>query len=73
MDKKLNLLGLKAVMEMTGLSKTTIYTLKNGFPQPVKIHGAGATSQSGSRWVEAEVIEWIQSLISLRDMSRGAK
>jgi len=65
-DNQLILLCLIEVMEMTSMSKTTIYVLP-GFPKPVKIHGVGAKSQSGSRWVKAEIENWVESLIKLRD------
>lgn len=58
-------LRLPAVLEKTGLSKTSAYTLPS-FPRPVKIK-AGAGMQGGARWVESEIDEWMQSLIQLRD------
>ena len=62
----LRFIGLPTVCELTGLSKTSVYTLVD-FPRPVKIVGEGAKVQGGSRWVEFEVIEWMQSRIQLRD------
>lgn len=62
-------LRLPAVLEKTGLSKTSVYTLPN-FPKPVKIK-AGAALQGGARWVESEIDEWMQSLIQLRDSGLG--
>lgn len=60
------LLDLPAVRQLVGISKTSIYTIED-FPRPVKIHGKNAAAQSGSRWVEAEVVAWIKSRIADRD------
>lgn len=65
MSAQIRFLRLPAVLEKTGLSKTTVYTLPN-FPKPIKIK-AGAALQGGARWVESEIDEWMQSLIQLRD------
>lgn len=64
-------LRLPAVLEKTGLSKTSVYTLPN-FPKPIKIK-AGAALQGGARWVESEVDEWMQSLIQSRDAGRQSR
>ena len=55
------LIPIRSVLERTSLSRTTLYQLiKEGtFPQPVKVGKA-------SRWVEAEVEEWTQSLMQAR-------
>lgn len=65
MSAQIRFLRLPAVLEKTGLSKTSVYTLPN-FPKPIKIK-AGAALQGGARWVESEIDEWMQSLIQLRD------
>lgn len=70
-DKPIRFLRLPAVLEKTGLSKTSAYTLPN-FPKPIKIK-PGAAVQGGARWVESEIDEWMQSLIQLRDSKGGAK
>ncbi len=55
------LIPIRTVLERTSLSRTTLYQLiKEGtFPPPVKVGTA-------SRWVEAEVEEWVQSLMQAR-------
>lgn len=70
-DKPIRFLRLPDVLEKTGLSKTSAYTLPN-FPKPIKIK-PGAAVQGGARWVESEIDEWMQSLIQLRDSKGGAK
>lgn len=57
---------IATVCQLVGMSKTSIYTIKD-FPCPIKIGGADATVQGGSRWVESEVVGWMQSRIQLRD------
>ena len=66
-EQPLRFLGLAGVSSLTGLSKTSIYAGIPDFPRPVKILGKNASKQSGSRWVEGEVIAWMQSRIQLRD------
>lgn len=68
---QIRFLRLPKVLEKTGLSKTTVYTLPD-FPRPVKIK-AGAGLQGGARWVESEIDEWMQSLIQLRDSRTSAR
>jgi len=65
MSAQIRFLRLPAVLEKTGLSKTSVYTLPN-FPRPIKIK-AGAALQGGARWVESELDEWMQSLIQSRN------
>jgi len=65
-NQPIRFIGLPAVIKMTGLCRTSIYTISD-FPKPVKIKGAEATAQGGSRWVEQEVIDWMQSRITVRD------
>ena len=65
-DKQLRLLCLATVSGLTSLSKTSIYCIQD-FPKPIKIQGAGASAQSGARWVESEVYAWMNSRIQLRD------
>jgi predicted DNA-binding transcriptional regulator AlpA len=71
MSEQLRFLCLAAVIEMAGVSKTSVYAGIPDFPKPVKIHGAGASIQSGSRWVESEVTAWMQSRIAQRDAQRN--
>ncbi|CAN8140152.1 prophage regulatory protein [uncultured Thiomicrorhabdus sp.] len=58
------LLKLKNVIEITGISRSHIYALaqEGRFPKPVKL-----TARS-SAWVASEVEEWIESRIQARDM-----
>lgn len=47
----------KAVEELTGLSRSTIYDLmsKDMFPRPVKLTGRAVA------WPESKIIEWLES------------
>jgi len=58
-----HLIKLKTVIETTGVSRSHIYALaqKGQFPKPVKL------TERSSAWVVAEVEEWIESRIALRD------
>ena len=60
---KTQLIKLKDVLALTGLSRSFVYALaqKGEFPKPVKL------SERSSAWVEAEVTEWIECRIALRD------
>jgi prophage regulatory protein len=60
--KAFNLLRLPEVSKRVSLGRTKIYDLiKLGrFPRPVKAGGASA-------WVDMEITQWIQSLMSARD------
>ena len=55
------LLHLRAVMDRTSLSRTSIYRLKalGEFPSSVALGGRVA-------WVEAEVSEWIDARVAER-------
>lgn len=68
----IRLLCLLAVIDITSLSKSSIYGIED-FPKPIKIRGSAATAQGGARWVESEVIAWMNSRIELRDATGGAK
>lgn len=68
-QNKIRLIGLPEVLGMTSLSKTSVYVISD-FPKPIKIGGSDATAQGGSRWVEVEVIEWMNSRIKMRDAAQ---
>lgn len=60
----MKLMKLKAVMECTGLARSTVYKFiaEDRFPKPVKL---------GTRmvaWVEEEIQKWILERISERDL-----
>ena len=63
--KPTRLIRIKQVIEITGLSKTTIYDLGHagGFPKPVPL------SERAVAWVEAEIYAWIEERIAARDAS----
>ena len=65
-QNQIRFICIAVVCQLVGMSKTSIYTI-NDFPRPVKIKGAGAPRQGGARWVESEVISWMQSRIQQRD------
>lgn len=62
------LLKLKDVLAITGLSRSYVYALAqlDLFPKPVKL------TERSSAWVEAEIAEWIDSRIALRDQEVAA-
>jgi len=61
---KNKLIKLNQVLAITGLSRSYVYALaqQDLFPKPVKL------TERSSAWVEAEVQEWIEERIALRDM-----
>ena len=62
--------NLQCVCARTSLCKTSVYTIPD-FPRPIKIGGAGATAQGGARWIEGDVVDLMQSRISMRDAKGG--
>jgi prophage regulatory protein len=64
-NKNKRLIRIKEVMEITGISKSYIYSLcsQNQFPQSVQLIKNG----SAVAWVEQEVLNWIDSRIQARD------
>jgi len=59
------LIDIERVMRITGYGKSFIYDRKD-FPQPVKL---GESQRSSVRWIESEVIEWVQNLANKRAAS----
>jgi prophage regulatory protein len=61
--QQVRILRLAAVMEVTGLSKSAIYKLReqDRFPKPVPL------SDRAVGYVEAEILSWIESRVSVRD------
>ena len=57
------LITLGAVLEMTALSKGTVYSLmsEGKFPRPLHI------SKRAVRWLESDVQAWLQDRINERD------
>jgi len=62
MSEAYQLIRLAVVLEMTGLSKTSLYEAVNSgsFPKNVKI------SERSSAWVKSEVLGWIKEKIEAR-------
>lgn len=60
---------LPQVIDRTGLSKSTIYKRadEGTFPKPVPL------GNSLSAWVEAEVDEWMEGCVKLRDGGHAAQ
>jgi prophage regulatory protein len=60
------IIRLRAVMQLTGLSRSSIYALvrSGAFPAPVKL------GQRASGWVHQEVDQWLEQLKSVRDANR---
>jgi len=59
------LIRIKKVTQLTSLSKSYIYDLRNKglFPPSIKLVAGG----SSVAWVEQEVLDWIDSRIKERD------
>lgn len=59
------LIRIKTVINLTGLSKSYIYELRNKgqFPQTIQLVPGGASVA----WVESEILAWIDSRIKERD------
>ena len=57
-SKSVRLLRLPAVMEMTGISQTSVYRLvrENKFPQPVRVAVPKMTV-----WPSDQIEEWVQN------------
>lgn len=64
-EKPVNLLRFSEVSKQTALGRTTIYDLiKLGkFPAPVK------AANNASRWIDREIVRWIEQLAVVRDDS----
>lgn len=54
---EIKVMRLSAVMEMTGMSRSTIYLYieKGSFPKPIKL-GSRAVG-----WIQAEILDWLQA------------
>ena len=63
--REARLLRLPEVATRVGLAKTAIYDLikRNSFPRPIKLGAA-------SVWVDAEISEWIATLVAQRDSTQ---
>lgn len=59
----MKLIKLKAVMDCTGLARSTVYKFiaEGRFPKPVKL-GVRMVA-----WVESEIEEWMQNKVNLRN------
>ncbi|MGM8936107.1 AlpA family transcriptional regulator [Pseudomonas neustonica] len=59
----MRVLRLDAVVQVTGLARSTIYKLigTGEFPSPVPLTGRSVG------WVESEVSAWIRTRVALRD------
>ncbi|MCG9737687.1 AlpA family transcriptional regulator [Shewanella insulae] len=60
----MKLIKLKEVMEITSLSKATLYRMikQGAFPEQLSIGGRAVA------WVEDEVLIWIEERVSERDL-----
>ena len=59
------ILRLKEVIQITGLSRSTIYKLISSgkFPKPLKL------SVRSSGWLMSDIDDWIQSRVEAREQS----
>lgn len=55
----------KRVLEVTGLSKTSLYNMINNkaFPAPISL-GLGNAKTKSKAWVSTEVNQWISDVIA---------
>jgi prophage regulatory protein len=62
----IRLIRIKEVIELSGLSRSYIYTLsaEGLFPKSVPLVPGG----SARAWVHAEVVDWLDERVSARDM-----
>jgi prophage regulatory protein len=69
MNQHQKLIRIKSVINLTGLSKSYIYQLRDKklFPQSIQLVAGG----SSVAWVEKEVLDWIESRIQARTQSRN--
>ena len=65
MNNSNKLVRIRAVLKLTGLSRSYIYQLadKGLFPQSIQLVPGGLSVA----WVEQEVLDWIESRIQERD------
>ena len=64
-EKRFNLIKLPQVMQMTTLSRATVYRLiaKGEFPEQIKL------SERASAWIEDEVLEWLRTRVNTRTLN----
>lgn len=64
----MRIIRLKAVIDSTGIARSTIYKLigEGEFPKPVPLVGRTVG------WVESEVREWIRGRIAQRDLTEAS-
>lgn len=63
----MKIIRLKAVMDLTGLGRSTIYkySANGSFPRQISLSLGGISHCSG--WLEGEVLGWIQARVDERD------
>jgi prophage regulatory protein len=64
-ENRIKLIKLPQVMQITTLSRATVYRLiaKGEFPKQIKL------SERASAWIEHEVLEWLDNCINNRVLS----
>jgi len=67
-DLKMKIIRLPEVVEITGLSRSTIYSRmsQDGFPKSISLGDRAAG------WIESEIEEWIESRIRLSRQSQSS-
>ena len=62
----IHILRLPQVKKVTGLSRSSIYSLAaaGNFPKPCKL------SERSSGWVESEIEDWLEDRIKAREAER---
>lgn len=63
----IRLIKLERVMQITGFGKSFLYEQAD-FPKPIKL---GTAKRAAARWSEAEVVAWVNNLLSKRDDMQG--
>lgn len=60
----IRLIDIKRVMNITGFKKSFLYEQASvGFPLPIRL---GSSRRAAARWVESEIIQWVEVLMSKR-------
>jgi predicted DNA-binding transcriptional regulator AlpA len=60
----IRLIDIKRVMSITGFKKSFLYEQASvGFPLPIRL---GSSRRAAARWVESEIIQWVEVLMSKR-------
>ena len=63
------LIDINRVIKICGFKKSFIYE-QPGFPEPIRL---GTSRRSSVRWIESEIVQWVNELVAKRSMSPAVK